>query len=292
MSSLSLNFNTPVIASYFTQESAPTSLLTREILANIFSHLAAKDCAKASQVCRIWNEAEQTLPFQSKLINWRNVYGKNPQDPIYVMAEVLEKSLAKKPISFLKVQRVKFEHFPNIFYHMRLSIKSLEIVSSHISDLPTSFSGLTNLEHLNLSRNHFRKIPAEIFTLTHLKFLNIASKGFQDQLIEIPKDIGKLTNLTSLDISVNVIQILPATMQNLVKLKCLFLHENPIKNLPEWIKKLAQADLQVLTWDGKTPDDIAGLIAQRRISNGLPEVVQPAEYNKNKLGADQVIFAD
>ena len=78
-------------------------------------------------------------------------------------------------------------------------LKTLNINTNQLSELPKEIGNLTNLRKLYISNNKLSELPKEIGNLTNLRYLSISN----NQLSELPKEIGNLTNLRELDISNN-----------------------------------------------------------------------------------------
>ena len=120
-----------------------------------------------------------------------------------------------------------------------MNITSLNISHRNLTNLPESFSKLTNLQILVMSKNRITELPSSIGKLTNL--LNLDLRG--NKITKLPSFIGKLTNLMTLDLSENRITELPSSIGNLENLLYLYLRYNP--NLRIIPRSLILPDLKI-----------------------------------------------
>ena len=151
------------------------------------------------------------------------------------------------------------------------SIKVLDLKANHITSLPISFGGLTNLEYLDLGyfemgtrMNKISDLGPDFGKLKKLKYLNLAGnvlqtlpEGFSglteltelnlglNKLPGLPISVTQLSNLAKLDLSLNDVSVIPAQVSNLANLEELNLQgnffnkpEKKIKTLPAEICQL------------------------------------------------------
>lgn len=152
-----------------------------------------------------------------------------------------------------------------------------------LSNLPTNFGNLGNLEVLNLEHNHFDEFPKQLFQLQNLKKLYLNACG----LVSVPPGIIHIYNLLELDLSDNDfssglcnelfalpklrdlylmnchLNKLPDVTGNLVGLEGLRVNNNFLTEFPDslytlkHLKKLSASNNQI----SKLSPDIVGLQA-------------------------------
>lgn len=105
----------------------------------------------------------------------------------------------------------------------------LDLRGNSLETLPTEIGQLINLIDLNLFSNQIRSLPCEITGLSKLTSLNVACNGMN---VLIPK-IAQIKSLEILDLSCNNLSELPITMRDLTELKELYLHDNPLLEIPD-----------------------------------------------------------
>lgn len=136
-------------------------------------------------------------------------------------------------------------------------IKSLELNSNQISELPERFDRLAGLERLYLGWNMLTSVPPQLRCLYGLNALFVGN----NHLSSIPDWIGELGNLIWLDIARNGISELPQALRRIHGLSRLTLSNNVIEELPEWfgdLGHLSEVDL-VGNLLRQIPDSIARL---------------------------------
>lgn len=147
--------------------------------------------------------------------------------------------------------------------------------SRKLTELPQSFSQLTQLQSLDVSGNQLTEIPKTLGQLTQLQSLDVSD----NQLTELPKTLGLLTRLQSLDLSSNKLTELPKTLGQLARLRSLDLSGNELTALPHWLGKLMQLETLNLSDNQLTtlPQWLGQLTHLQRLnlsSNRLTELPQ------------------
>ncbi|KAK9706426.1 hypothetical protein RND81_07G123800 [Saponaria officinalis] len=112
-----------------------------------------------------------------------------------------------KKLSSLLLQEnpLNLTHHENFFYKIR-TLKVLDLSRTHISSLPKSLSGLTNLHALLLrSCPNLKQLPS-LSTLRRLIVLELAGTPLE----KLPDGISNLTSLRRLDLSQTMLNIFPS----------------------------------------------------------------------------------
>ncbi|CAJ1056562.1 p53-induced death domain-containing protein 1 [Xyrichtys novacula] len=121
-----------------------------------------------------------------------------------------------------------------------------------LTSLPSSFSSLSRLVHLDLSFNQLSSLPSCLLSLPQLSSLLLCHNRLSalppdvgqlsaltylsllgNELVSLPPTIGQLKALQTLDISCNLLQYLPEDIGSLKELVNLELSHNKLKQLPE-----------------------------------------------------------
>lgn len=100
------------------------------------------------------------------------------------------------------------------------SLKKLDYSVNDIKILPASFTQLSKLQSLNLSKNlnlDLNALTLALATGNTIQELNLS----ECNIVALPLDLGKLTNLKWLDVKGNRLTALPLTFSNLVNLEYL-----------------------------------------------------------------------
>ncbi|CAN6544908.1 unnamed protein product [Malus baccata var. baccata] len=136
--------------------------------------------------------------------------------------------LKKLPSSRCKLKHLdlnscsKFENFPEILEPMGHHLKSLSLVQTAVTELPSSICNLKYLESLELSNcSRFSKFPEILKPMEHLVFLCL--KGTAVEML--PSSIGNLNRLQDLKLSrCKQLKDVPTSIYSLTNLKRLSFH--------------------------------------------------------------------
>lgn len=121
-----------------------------------------------------------------------------------------------------------------------LKLTKLQVPKNYLKELPSTFSSLTSLEHLDLSDNHLTEFPEAVTNLSELRSLNISYN-----LIDVlPITFTRLTSLTTFSLSANPISSFPEGMFNLVRLKWLYIESADLAEFPRAV--LEAKNLEIL----------------------------------------------
>jgi hypothetical protein len=102
-------------------------------------------------------------------------------------------------------------------------------------DLPETFTRLTKLNQLDLSKNNLTRLSPILFQLPDLYLLTLSD----NKISEIGDDVGKLTSLLYLYLgNNNEIRQIPSSIGNLRDLRGLYLPNNQVPTLPTTLTKL------------------------------------------------------
>ncbi|XP_065813221.1 p53-induced death domain-containing protein 1 [Labrus bergylta] len=105
----------------------------------------------------------------------------------------------------------------------------LDLSFNQLSSLPSCLLSLPALSSLLLCHNHLTALPPDAGQLSSLTYLSL----FGNELVSLPPSVGKLKALQTLDISHNLLQHLPDEIGSLEELVKLELSHNKLKQLPE-----------------------------------------------------------
>ena len=120
------------------------------------------------------------------------------------------------------------------FIHDNFHVIGISFCGKNISDLPLSFSNLTQLKIIELSQSKVTTFP---LALKGLKFIISLDLSF-NRITELPDWIGDLTSLTGLSLNSNKIKFLPESMWNLTKITHLDIGKNKLTDISKSIKSL------------------------------------------------------
>ncbi|RYR00667.1 hypothetical protein Ahy_B07g088800 [Arachis hypogaea] len=142
-------------------------------------------------------------------------------------------------------------HVPKLNCSTSLSFLDLSSCQSLGSQIPDSFSNLTQLTFLDLSDNGFNgSIPSLLSNLQHLTYLDLSFNAFTGSF---PSFLSNLHHLVYLDLSLNTLSgKLPSSLFALTQLSSLDCSNNEIEGpLPD---KVAFLNLTQLYLDGTIPE--------------------------------------
>ena len=149
------------------------------------------------------------------------------------------------------------DHMPEEldFFGQLSELRLLRLQENMISELPSSFTCLSQLTRLNLSDNPLRLgLPASLaITMTELRVL----KARDTQLRDLPPSIGLALSLVQLDISSNYLVTLPPSLGLLTNLTNLDASWNSLRDLPSGFGFMGK-HLRVLNFQGNDLDALLG----------------------------------
>lgn len=161
------------------------------------------------------------------------------------------------------------------------NLKTLDIRSIRISELPAELSKLKTLRKILLAGNDFTFFPRELTNCSSLEYLDISENYY---LREIPPEIGKLTNLRYLNLYGVYAPSIPKEISKLVKLDTLLLSTDSLTNTDVLMTSLSSLHLSYLKLTqlpgNKVPSQIGKLTTLKEldihgmtINNLPPELV-------------------
>lgn len=135
----------------------------------------------------------------------------------------------------LKTHRSLYEHttFEEALSNPK-KVKSIDVASKQLENIPDIFSQLKNLVSINLLGNKIDTFPIELTKAKRLKELSLSSNGLEI----VGKEIGELTELRILIMNFNKIKEVPKEIGNLTELLYLDLGDNQISQFPDEIGNL------------------------------------------------------
>ncbi|MHA2035224.1 MAG: leucine-rich repeat domain-containing protein [Promethearchaeota archaeon] len=133
----------------------------------------------------------------------------------------------KNSIEYLDLSYNKIVKLPDL-YNFTV-IKTLNLKSNRLRDLPYSIGSLSSIEVLNLRNNVLTSLPESIKSLAFLKTLDLHGNKFSDLPIILSKSVKEL------DLGWNNLKTLPESIKPLLALEKLGLGGNKLLELPEWL---------------------------------------------------------
>ncbi|XP_072255831.1 volume-regulated anion channel subunit LRRC8D-like [Pyxicephalus adspersus] len=121
----------------------------------------------------------------------------------------------------------------------------LKLRDCKISKIPSSVSGLTSLQFIDLTSNLIRNVD-ELGTLQRLRSLTIL-RLCHNSIFRLPPSIELLLNLEELSISHNKLDHVPVNLFNLVRLKYLDVSFNLIRDIPSEVGHLTRLETLAIT---------------------------------------------
>eukprot|EP00258_Populus_trichocarpa_P021944 XP_024437963.1 putative disease resistance protein RGA3 isoform X8 [Populus trichocarpa] len=188
--------------------------------------------------------------------------------------------------------------FP-VSIHKAKGLRSLLIYTrdpSFGAALPDLFKQLTCIRSLDLSTSSIKEIPNEVGKLIHLRHLNLASCG---ELESLPETMCDLCNLQSLDVTwCRSLKELPNAIGKLIKLRHLRIYRSGVDFIPKGIERitcLRTLDVFKVCGGGeneskaanlrelKNLNHIGGSFSIRNLGGGIEDASDAAEAQlKNK----------
>ncbi|KAI1895649.1 hypothetical protein AGOR_G00108400 [Albula goreensis] len=119
------------------------------------------------------------------------------------------------------------------------SLTHLDLSFNRLASLPSCLLALPLLSSLLLSHNLLSTLPPSIGSLHSVRYLSLLGNRLQT----LPPSLGRLVSLQTLDLSHNLLEslpeeVLPETLGSLLSLRELIIHSNDIRSIPECLKKL------------------------------------------------------
>lgn len=130
-------------------------------------------------------------------------------------------------LEYLDLSYNKLVKFPEV-QNFKL-IKTLNLKSNRLRELPNSIGDIPSLEILNLRNNVLSRLPESLMSLSSLKILDLHGNKFNDIRINLSGSI------TELELGWNNFSTLPVKIKPLSLLKKLGLGGNKLFELPEWL---------------------------------------------------------
>ncbi|MFX0082150.1 MAG: leucine-rich repeat domain-containing protein [Candidatus Hodarchaeota archaeon] len=141
-------------------------------------------------------------------------------------------------------------------------LKSLNLKSNRLRNLPESIGSLTSLEYLNLRNNMISSLPKSLSYLSSLKILDLHGNKLNSISVNLNKSILEL------EIGWNYFDTIPKGIKLLPSLERLGFGGNKLINLPNWIR-LYHSLKQLELYDNKLikiPESIGSLKSLERLN--------------------------
>ncbi|MFX1344483.1 MAG: leucine-rich repeat domain-containing protein [Promethearchaeota archaeon] len=141
-------------------------------------------------------------------------------------------------IEFLDLSYNKLVNLPDL-HHFK-TLRSLNLKSNRLRNLPESIGSLTSLKYLNLRNNMISNLPKSINSLSSLQVLDLHGNKLKSISVNLSKSIIEL------EIGWNNFDTIPIGLKFLSFLERLGFGGNKLINLPDWIgmyHSLRQLDL-------------------------------------------------
>lgn len=157
-----------------------------------------------------------------------------------------------------------------------INITDLNLTGNKLTTLPSSITGMTNLQSIVLDGNKFTSMPDALFTMPKITSVSMAG----NQIAKIPDKINTLTALVTLNLSNNKLDTISANIGKCTGLKNLDLSGNSfrLKSIPRDICLLPNLEnldvsgnsLSTLPDEIKTMPKLAALNVENNIIDTLP----------------------
>jgi len=157
-----------------------------------------------------------------------------------------------KQIKTLSLDYNMMPSVPKEFCHLTL-LTELSITNNNLQMLPHDLGKLTGLTSLKLQSNALVELPANFTDLVNLTYLSLRYNrlkalphniGGSDYSLGpfVPIFVGGLRELEYFDASNNDLEVVPKSILGLTNLTTLFLDQNPLKSIPDRLKRLKKCD--------------------------------------------------
>jgi len=182
---------------------------------------------------------------------------------------------------------VRGEIPPELDKFARLAeLRELVLSFNNLTDLPSSFRNLKNLEVLNVAHNKLLKLRGDIFRgMVMLRVLHAE----ENQIPTIPHELKFLKKLEILGLDGNHLEEVPDSIGNLENLRKLHLRRNPIKDLNPVVVELKK--LEVVTFALRS--DFKNILAECAERRKVHMLGHPPRL-KRKLGSgihgERIVF--
>ena len=123
-----------------------------------------------------------------------SLLGKDVEQP---MLKIVEKSKKLRSLVFPSDYLKNFGQTLDKVFHTLKYVRTLDLSSSTILEMPSSIKELRLLRYLDLSRTEIKVLPNSICELYNLQTLTLLGCPW---LFELPEDLRKLVNLRSLEL--------------------------------------------------------------------------------------------
>ncbi|MHA2280927.1 MAG: leucine-rich repeat domain-containing protein [Promethearchaeota archaeon] len=133
----------------------------------------------------------------------------------------------KSSLEYLDLSYNKLVKLPDL--HNFAFIKTLNLKSNRLREIPNSVGSLSSLEVFSLRNNVLNHLPESIKSLSSLKSLDLHGNKFNNITVSLSESI------TELELGWNSFKTIPDSIKPLLSLKKLGLGGNKLSELPEWL---------------------------------------------------------
>jgi len=145
-----------------------------------------------------------------------------------------------KKTGVLSLQNKKLEKFPEEIFGLRRNLRTLDVSTNRLEELPDDIGVLQMLRTFKLDDNKIGQLPNTIGNLGKLEALHLAG----NPLMDWPTSVHRCGNLKHLDLSRCRISVIPDSIRELKKLDYICLSNNRLHDIPE-----GMCDLKVVEID-------------------------------------------
>eukprot|EP00033_Pygsuia_biforma_P004543 GCRY01004983.1.p1 GENE.GCRY01004983.1~~GCRY01004983.1.p1 ORF type:complete len:598 (-),score=64.73 GCRY01004983.1:309-2102(-) len=139
--------------------------------------------------------------------------------------EMFEEAL---DVGELDLSNKKLRDIPKQVFHHSKEWNKINLSNNNITELPSTFEELTNLEEINLYRNHFKEIPEQIKEFKYLYVLQCS----RNQISTLPSWVAHITSLQVLNLSNNPLDKIEADLAPLTDLHSIDLSNTRLTQFP------------------------------------------------------------